>query len=182
MDFIQTLDPSKLILGLTALSFIISPFAAPPYNLPILLFGILAQQQENSDGQALHIFTGLLGVSVFFDIIWMVQNGQNSFIRVITVLLLLLKVPTFITFGLSLRQRGSRFTGLGGIRSSDLGGATVWDSMPGGFGSSGNGGYQNVDEERPAAQYLKPTPPPASTPVAQPAAQAPAAPGAYQTV
>jgi len=181
MDYVQALDPSKLTLALTALSFIISPFASPPYNLPILLFGTLAQQQENTDGQALQTFTGLLGVSGVFDIIWMAQHEQNWFIRTLTILLLILKVPTFIAFTLALRQRGSNFggfSGLGGIRGSDVGGATVWDSMPGGFGSSRNNGYQNVDDE-PPAQYSRPTAPP-SVPVAQPAA--PAAPGAYQTV
>ncbi|KAJ7932392.1 hypothetical protein B0H13DRAFT_1955233 [Mycena leptocephala] len=178
MDFVQNLDPSKLTLGLTALSFVISPFAAPVYNLPILLFGHLAQTQEQ-DGQALQIFTGLLGGSAIFDVIWMASNEQNGFIRFLTILLLILKMPTFVAFGLALRQRGGQLGGLG-IRSNDLSGATVWDSMPGGFGSGGNNGYQNLDEERPA-QYSRPAPPP-SMPVAQPAAQAPAAPGGYQTV
>ncbi|KAJ7181667.1 hypothetical protein C8R43DRAFT_1229473 [Mycena crocata] len=180
MEFVQGLDPSKLTLASTALSFIISPFAAPPYNLPILLFGTLAQQQEGSDGQALQIFTGLLGGSAIFDVIWMMNNEQNGFIKFLTFVLLLLKIPTFVAFALAVRQRGGQFSGLG-IRGGDLGGATVWDSMPGGFGSGGNNGYQNVDEERPAP-YSRPAPPP-TMPVAQPAAaQAPAAPGAYQTV
>ncbi|KAJ7169888.1 hypothetical protein C8R46DRAFT_216637 [Mycena filopes] len=157
MDYVQGLDPSKLTLGLTS--------------------------QENSDGQALQTFTGLLGASVIFDIVWMLNNEQSGFIKFLSLLLLLLKVPTFVAFGLALRQRGGQFSGLG-IRGNDLGGATVWDSMPGGFGAGGNSGYQNVDEERPA-QYSRPAPPP-TMPVAQPAAaQAPAAaaPGAgYQTV
>ncbi|KAJ6610903.1 hypothetical protein B0H10DRAFT_2058519 [Mycena sp. CBHHK59/15] len=179
MDYVQGLDPAKLTLALTALSFIISPFAAPPYNLPILLFGTLAQQQESSDGlQSLQTFTGLLGASAVFDVIWMMRNEQSGFIKFLTFLLLILKLPTFVAFGLALRQRGGQL-GLG-IRGGDLGGATVWDSMPGGFGSGGNNGYQNVDDERPA-QYSRPAPPP-SVPVAQPAAQPTAAPGAYQTV
>ncbi|KAJ7492611.1 hypothetical protein FB451DRAFT_540044 [Mycena latifolia] len=184
MDYVQGLDPSKLTLALTALSFLISPFAAPVYNLPIFLFGTLAQQQEGSDPQALQTFTGLLGASVVFDIIWMIKNEQNGFIRLLTIILLILKIPTFVTFVLALRQRGAQFGGLG-IRGGDLGGATVWDSMPGGFGSVGNGGYQNVDEERPAqrpAQHSRPMPPP-SMPVPQPTAQAPAVSSAgYQTV
>ncbi|KAJ7071023.1 hypothetical protein C8F01DRAFT_1244688 [Mycena amicta] len=175
MDFARHLDTSKLVLGLTALSFIISPFSAPPYNLPIMLFGTLAQQQENSDGQALQTFTGLLGASTILDIIWMSQNSQSVFIRLLTILLLLLKVPTFLAFGLALRQQGGQFAGLN-IRGGDLGGATVWDSMPGSFGTAGNG-YQNLDEERTARAVP-------SMPVAQPAPQqTPAAPAApYQTV
>ncbi|KAJ7038191.1 hypothetical protein C8F04DRAFT_1256214 [Mycena alexandri] len=179
MDYVQGLDPSKLTLGLTALSFILSPFAAPVYNLPILLFGTLVQSQENSDGQALQTFTGLLGVSVIFDIVWMLNNEQSGFIKFLSLLLLLLKEDTHLC---RVRPRGGQFGGLG-IRGNDLGGATVWDSMPGGFGAGGNNGYQNVDEERPA-QYSRPAPPP-TMPVAQPAAaQAPgaAAPGAYQNV
>ncbi|KAJ7706170.1 hypothetical protein B0H17DRAFT_1035999 [Mycena rosella] len=186
MDYVQGLDPSKLTLALTALSFVLSPFAAPPYNLPILLFGTLAQQQEASDPQALQTvsFTGLLGASAIFDIIWMTRNDQNGFIRFLNIVLLIMKIPTFVAFGLALRQRGAQFSGLG-IRGSDLGGATVWDSMPGGFGSGGNNGYQNVDEDRPA-QYSNsrhPTSPP-SMPVPQPPAPVAAAPPAtgYQTV
>ncbi|KAF7347827.1 hypothetical protein MVEN_01540200 [Mycena venus] len=181
MDFVQNLDPSKLTLGLAVLSFIISPFAAPPYNLPITLFGVVAAQlQESSDGQALQLFTGLLGGSAIFDIIWMTQNEQNGFVKFLTFVLLIGKIPTFIAFTLALRQRGGHLAGLN-IRSGDLSGATVWDSMPGGFGGGGNSGYQNLDEERPP-QFSRPAAPP-SMPVAQPAPQAPAAaPGAYQTV
>jgi len=181
MDFVQNLDPSKLTLGLALLSFIISPFAAPPYNLPITLFGVVAAQLQETDGQALQLFTGLLSLSAVFDIVWMTQNEQNGFIKFLTFVLLIGKIPTFIAFALALRQRGGQLGGLG-IRGGDLSGATVWDSMPGGFGGGGNsGGYQNLDEDRPA-QFSRPAAPP-SMPVAQPAAaQAPAAPGAYQTV
>ncbi|KAJ7630948.1 hypothetical protein FB45DRAFT_1028118 [Roridomyces roridus] len=181
MDYVQALDPSKLTLGLTVLSFITAPFASPSYNLPILLFGILAQQQENADGTALQTFSAMLGGSAIFDIIWLSTHEQNWFTRLLTILLLILKVPTFIAFALALRQqRGSLggFSGLSGIRGGDLGGATVWESMPGGFGSARNNGYQNVDED-PAPFVRTPTAPPPA-PTAQPAAAA--APGAYQTV
>ncbi|KAF7306932.1 hypothetical protein MIND_00485800 [Mycena indigotica] len=180
MDYVQNLDPSKLLLGLTALSFVTSPFQAPPYNLPIMLFGSLAQQQDanmNSDNQASQTFAGLLGGSIVFDIIWMTSNSQNVFIRLLTVLQLLLKVPTFFAFGLALRQRGGQFSGLN-IRGGDLGGATVWDSMPGSFGAVGNG-YQNLDEERPPrAAPSMPTAHPAPPPSQPPAATT----APYQTV
>jgi hypothetical protein len=66
MDFIQGLDPSRLVLAETVyiflpdiiawgscsiaqvLSFLISPFTSPPYNLAIFLFGVYAQ--ENTEG------------------------------------------------------------------------------------------------------------------------------------
>ncbi|KAJ7254104.1 hypothetical protein B0H12DRAFT_571692 [Mycena haematopus] len=126
MDFVQNLDPSKLTLGLTALSFIISPFSSPAYNLPIMLFGVVAAQlQESADGQALQLFTGLLGGSAIFDIIWMTQNEQSGFIRLLTIVLQIGKIPTFIAFALALRQRGGgQFAGLG-IRGGDLSGATA---------------------------------------------------------
>ncbi|KAJ6519826.1 hypothetical protein C8R45DRAFT_952847 [Mycena sanguinolenta] len=179
MDFLQNLDPSKLTLGLTVLSFIISPFSSAPYNLPIMLFGVATQTQESSEGLALQLFTGLLGGSAIFDIIWMTQNEQNGFVRLLAILLLIGKIPTFISFSLAIRQTGGHFAGLG-IRGGDLSGATVWDSMPGSFGGRGNNGYQNLDEERPA-QFSRPVPPPSAS-AAQPAPQAPAAPGSYQTV
>lgn len=92
------------------LSFSISPFTSPAYNLPIFLFGMYAQ--DNTEGiQSLqtvskpcdltfHVrivdcavqFTGLVGVSAIFDIIYMARNEQNWFIRAITILILILKV------------------------------------------------------------------------------------------
>ncbi|KAL0951177.1 hypothetical protein HGRIS_007908 [Hohenbuehelia grisea] len=163
-DFLQGLDPAKLVLAETALSFVLSPFASPPYNLPIFLFGIYAQENQESI-QSLQTFTGLLGVSKIFDIIWMVRNEQSGFIKFFTVVLLLLKIPTFFAFGLALRQRGAQFGGLG-IRGGDLAGATLWSgSMPGGFGA--RDGYQNVDEER-AEPIIKP-----SMPVPAPTGHAP---------
>ncbi|KAF7320334.1 hypothetical protein MKEN_00818200 [Mycena kentingensis (nom. inval.)] len=175
MDAVQNLDPHKLILGLTALSFVLSPFSSPPYNLPISLFGVIVQSLENTDGQALQIFCALLGGSVVFDLVWVFSAQQSWFIRLLTILLLLLKIPTFFTFGAALRQRGGQFTGLN-IRGGDLGGATVWDSMPGGFGGGGHSGYQNLDDPVPSMPVAQPAPqqpqPPAPAAAAQP----------YQTV
>jgi len=171
-DFIQGLDPSKLVLVETVLSFIISPFDAPPYNLAIFLFGSYAQENPEST-QSLQTFTGLLSVSAIFDIVWMARNHQSIFVRLITILILILKLPAVLAFGNSLRQRGSQFSGLG-IRGGDLNGATVW-SMPGGFTSAGREGYQAVDEES-TPQY-RPKPPqsgppklPSSPPQAAPSA------------
>lgn len=175
MDFAQNLDATKLLLTETALSFVMSPFSSPPYNLAIFLFGAYAQENvENA--QSLQTFTGLLGVSAIFDIVWMARNHQNVFGRLLTILLLILKIPTFLAVGNSLRQRGSHFGGIG-IRGNDLAGPTIW-SMPGGFTSENRSAYQPLDEDRPNAPG--PIRPPAP-PMPQPAASAPA-PGAYQTV
>ncbi|KAE9408064.1 hypothetical protein BT96DRAFT_873655 [Gymnopus androsaceus JB14] len=172
MDFVQGLDPSKLVLFGAAFSFFLSGFSAPPYNLPIFLFGIYAQ--ENAEAfVSLQAFTALLGASVFYDVIWMIRNEQNGFIKLLTVLLLLVKLPTILAFGLAARQRGAQF-GLG-IRGSDINGPTVW-AMPGGF-TSGRDGYQNVDDEPPVHQPRATAPPPPAHP-----APTQAAPGAYQTV
>jgi hypothetical protein len=59
-EFLQALDPSKLVLVGTVraihpsilhfltsyqgVAFLMSPFTAPPYNLPIFLFGTIAQE------------------------------------------------------------------------------------------------------------------------------------------
>ncbi|KAG6890398.1 hypothetical protein C0995_008752 [Termitomyces sp. Mi166 len=48
MDFVQGLDPSKLVLAETVLSFAVSPFIAPPYNLAIFLFGTYAQENTEA--------------------------------------------------------------------------------------------------------------------------------------
>ncbi|KAF9015169.1 hypothetical protein BDQ17DRAFT_1340602 [Cyathus striatus] len=144
MDFVQSLDPTKLVLAGTILSFLLSPFLSPSYNLPIFLFGTYARESTESI-QSLQTFTGLLGLSAMFDIIWMTRNDQNGFLLLLTILLLLLKVPTFFAFAAALRQRGSQLGGLG-LGGADLAGATVW-SMPGGFTSSGREGYQTVDDE-----------------------------------
>ncbi|TRM66325.1 hypothetical protein BD626DRAFT_566939 [Schizophyllum amplum] len=95
MDFVQGLDPSKLVLAETALSFLLSPFAAPPYNLVIFLFGTYAQENAEAS-QSLQTFTGMLGVSAIFDIIWM--------------------GPTFAAFGVAMRQRGAGLN----LRGNDL--------------------------------------------------------------
>ncbi|KIJ68444.1 hypothetical protein HYDPIDRAFT_106639 [Hydnomerulius pinastri MD-312] len=179
-DFIQGLDPGKLVLGGTALSFVTSPFWAPGYNLPIFLFGTFVH--ESSDAvQSLRVFTGLLTASILFDIIWMFNNEQSGFIRMLTILLWLLKIPTAAAFLAALRQRGSQFMGLG----ADISGPTVW-SMPGGFTSSGREGYQTVDEE-PRAPPRGPPPPPKVnanivSPVPQAAPGVGVQPGAYQNV
>ncbi|KAN0133249.1 hypothetical protein V8E53_008973 [Lactarius tabidus] len=166
-DFVQALDASKLILIEAALSFSISPFSVPAYNLPIFLFGLYAQGSPETSAISLQAFSGFLGVSVLFDIIWFTQNSQGIFVKLITILILLLKVPTFFAFAATLNSRGVSGINLGG---SDFGGTTVW-SMPGGFSSGGREGYQSVEPEvqRPVANH----PPPANPPPA---------PGAYQSV
>jgi len=179
-EFIQNLDPSKLVVVETVLTFI-SSVASPPYNFPLFLFGVYAQ--ENADAsQSLRLFTAMLGGSVILDIVWLSSHDQNWFFRLVSVLVLLLKAPTFFAF--AMRQRGDQFSGLGslGIRGGDLNGPTVW-AMPGGFSSSRDG-YTEVGEENAAAP--RPPPPPVSQssqapqPAVQPSTTGTA--GGYQTV
>ncbi|KAH9049338.1 hypothetical protein EDB84DRAFT_1556196 [Lactarius hengduanensis] len=153
-DFVQGLDASKLILAEAALSFVVSPFSSPAYNLPIFLFGLY--------------FSGFLGASAIFDIIWFTQNSQNTLVKLISILILLLKGPTFFAFAGTLNSRG--VSGIN-LRGGEFGGTTVW-SMPGGFTSGGREGYQTVESEiqRPVAGNHPPT------------ANPPPAPGAYQSV
>lgn len=168
-DFVQGLDAGKLVLAGTVLSFAISPFSAPPYNLPIFLFGTFAQE-SNDAVQSLRVFTGCLAVSILYDLIWMFTNGQSVLSKLLTILLFLLKFPTTAVFLFTLRQRGTRFT-LG----TDVGGATVW-SMPGGFTSMGRDGYQTVDDEPRSPPRVASAARPNPAAVSQPTLQ----PGAYQ--
>ncbi|KAF8629707.1 hypothetical protein AX15_003323 [Amanita polypyramis BW_CC] len=168
MDFIRRLDPSKLLLAETTLSFGLSLFSSsPPYNFPLFLFG--THLQDNPDAvQSLQMFTGFLGVSVLFDVIWSIKQEQSGILRFITILLMLLKLPTFLVFVCNVRERQGHAVGFGRFDSV---GATVW-SMPGGFTSSERDGYQPVDEERPrSTNNIRPT---SSTPTVHPS------PGAYQ--
>jgi len=171
-DFLQGLDPGKLVLAETVLAFISSPFASPPYNFPLFLFGSYIHESSEAS-QSFRTFTGILGLSIISDIIWMARNDQSGFIRFITILVLLLKLPTTAAFLFALRQRGVQFSSLG----NNIGGATVW-SMPGGFTSSGRDGYQAVDEEpQPQPQPKTNAPPPTAAPAAAVGQS-----GAYQSV
>jgi len=173
-DFIQTLDPSKLVFFGTILSAAIAPFSSPAYNLPIFLFGTLVQELPDAP-QSLRSFVALLGGSVVLDIIWLAKNSQGVLTRIITIIILISKLPTWLAFANGLRQAGGSFGGLN-IGGRDLGGATVW-SMPGGFTSSA-GGYQTVDEPAPPQSVSRPpAPAPAPAPT-QPKSQS----GTYQSV
>ncbi|CAA7265793.1 unnamed protein product [Cyclocybe aegerita] len=171
MDFIQTLDPSKLVLAGTGLSFLISLGVSPSYNFPLFLFGCYAQETTEA-AQSLQTFTDLLGASVLFDTVWMIKNHQHGFFKFLNICLLLLKLPTFLAFANAVRQRGGQL----GLGSNNLSGPTLW-SMPGGFTSNAREGYQTVDDDtfvrnaRPAPASQRPAPPTEQT-----------APGAYQTV
>jgi len=173
-DFVQGLDPSKLVFFGTVLSAVIAPFSSPSYNLPIFLFGTLVQEVPDAP-QSLRSFIALLGASVVFDIIWLARNQQGVLTRILTIVLLISKVPIWLAFANGLRQAGGSFGGLN-IGSRDLGGATVW-SMPGGFTSTASG-YQPVDEPaQPQNVSRPPVPAPAPAPT-----QSQAQSGTYQSV
>ncbi|KAF9526454.1 hypothetical protein CPB83DRAFT_857842 [Crepidotus variabilis] len=184
MDFVQTLDPSKLVLVGAGLAFVLASGVSPSYNLPILLFGCYVHE-NNEAVQSFQLFTALLGVSAFFDIIWMMNNEQHGLFKVLTFLLLLLKVPMFFSFAMALRQRGGHL-GLN-LGAANLSGPTVW-SMPGGFTSNGREGYQNLDDDNstPFVRASRPPAPPTAPPHRGPPQPSkmpePTAPGGYQDV
>ncbi|KAH7883593.1 hypothetical protein F5I97DRAFT_1544711 [Phlebopus sp. FC_14] len=175
-DFVQGLDSGKLVLVGTVLSFAISPFSSPGYNLPIFLFGTFVQESSDTV-QSLRVFVGLLLASVFYDIIWIFNNEQNGLTKLLFVLLWLLKLPTVAAFLTALRQRGSQFMSLG----ADISGPTVW-SMPGGFTSSGREGYHTVEDESRPPHHAPPAPPhpPNANVNAPPRQPTNLHPGAYQ--
>ncbi|CAE6520642.1 unnamed protein product [Rhizoctonia solani] len=156
---LQQLDPNSLVLALTALSFVTSPFRspAPIYNLPINLFGIYALDKTESN-EPLRLLTAMEGVSIFFDIIYMWRHDQNGFIKLLTIVLTLGKIPTFLVLLQTLKARGDQYAhsiGGAGFQSQ-----TVW-SMPGGFRQSG---YDPVGDDLESAA----PPPPPNTQSANP--------------
>ncbi|KAG9311261.1 hypothetical protein JVU11DRAFT_8346 [Chiua virens] len=128
-DFMQGLDPGKLILSGATLAFLISPFSAPSYNLPIFLFGALVH--ESSDAfQSLKLFAGLLSASSPFRHHLGVQQRAkhprqtplHPLVAAQSTLFAsdaeserspLVQIPTTLTVVTSLRQRGSQFMGIG---------------------------------------------------------------------
>ncbi|CAE7179507.1 unnamed protein product [Rhizoctonia solani] len=178
---LQQLDPNSLVLALTALSFVTSPFRSPKYNLPINLFGIYALDKTESN-EPLRLFTLMEGVSIFFDIIYMWRHEQNGLIKFLTIGLTLGKIPTFLILLQTLKARGDQYAhsipGGGGFQSQ-----TVW-SMPGGFRQSG---YDPVGDDLEGA--AAPPPPPNThsanpshhhQPIPQGQAPQPGVPGGYQ--
>lgn len=178
---LQQLDPNSLVFALTTLSFVISPFRSPRYNLPVNLFGLYALDKTESN-EPLRLYTGMTGVSIVFDIIYMWRHEQNGFIKILTIILTIAKLPTFLIMLQTLKARGDQYAssigaGVGGFQSQ-----TVW-SMPGGYRQSG---YETVGDDLESAA---PQPPraPATNPShhhqplqQQPQAPQPAVPGGYQ--
>ena len=134
--------------------FTSSTFASGPVSFRNLCPGECTRNSSLAVGQTtagrhylllttvLYQFTGMVGLSSVFDIIWMARHGQNGFIRFVTILILILKVystichflrhstteclplsqfPTFLALGISLRARGAQFSGLGGDIASATG-------------------------------------------------------------
>jgi len=177
-EFIQNLDPRNLVVLETALSFLISTSSAPVYNFPLFLFGVYAQDSGEGN-QSLNLFTVLLGGSMLLDIIWLASHEQHWFSRLLTIIILVVKAPTFLCFMSALRQRGEHLPGFG---SGDLNGATVW-TMPGGL-SSGRNGYEHVgDRDVEALATPRAAPVVQVTAAAQPAPSSVTnPPGSYQAM
>ncbi|KZS92963.1 hypothetical protein SISNIDRAFT_454911 [Sistotremastrum niveocremeum HHB9708] len=163
MDFVNGLDAYSLITTQCGLSFVTSAFVAPAYNFPIFLFGIYAFEREATE--SLRIFSGLTAFSVILDIVWLSKTEeQNWFIKTLTIIILLLKVPTVLASLNALRQKGDELGNLG-IRRGEFGNGTVW-SMPGGL-SQGHGTYQSFGDEADV-EAARPQPPARAAPAAAP--------------
>ncbi|KAF8604969.1 hypothetical protein BDV93DRAFT_521861 [Ceratobasidium sp. AG-I] len=181
---LQQLDPNSLVFALTTLSFITSPFKAPHYNLPVNLFGLYALDKTESN-EPLRLYTGMTGVSIIFDIVYMWRHEQNGFIKFLTIILTVAKVPTFLIMLQTLKARGDQYAssigaGVGGFQSQ-----TVW-SMPGGYRQSG---YETVgDDLEGGVPPQQPSHAPVTNPShhhqplqqQQPQAPQPGVPGGYQ--
>ncbi|KIL70821.1 hypothetical protein M378DRAFT_491801 [Amanita muscaria Koide BX008] len=105
MDFIQRLDPSKLVLTETVLSFALSLFTAPPYNLPIFLFGLYLQESTEAI-RSQQAFTYFLGASVLFDVVWMARHEQSVIVKLFTIILMVLKASSPASVPVHMLERG----------------------------------------------------------------------------
>ncbi|KAG8930254.1 hypothetical protein FRC03_008768 [Tulasnella sp. 419] len=162
----QNLDSASLILVQTSFAFIVSPFTAPVYNLPLFLFGFYAVDKTDSN-DPLRLFSGLLGLSVLFDVIWLMRQDHHALIGFLIVVNMLIKIPTFLSLLAALRHRGDSLGSFGRGEGGSLGGNTVW-SMPGAF-SANKPGYQNIEDDleegaQPATSTRPTAPPPGPSP------------------
>ncbi|KZT52403.1 hypothetical protein CALCODRAFT_415213, partial [Calocera cornea HHB12733] len=103
------------------LSFLTAAWHSPPYNLALFLFGLYAVDQTNVN-EPLRLFAGMLALSLVWDLVWMIRHSQGILIRLISILILILKVPTLSTTVASLRQRGDYLASR--LGTGDLGGST----------------------------------------------------------
>ncbi|KAG8881262.1 hypothetical protein FRB98_004448 [Tulasnella sp. 332] len=160
-----SLDAPSLILIQTSIAFIVTPFTAPVYNFPLFLFGQYASEKTDTN-EPLRLFSGMLGLSILFDFIWLLREDWNKLIGLLIIINMMVKGPTFFAVLTALRFRGDRFGGLGdsggGGSLSSGAGNTVW-SMPGAF-SGGKPGYQNIDDDLEEAAPAPSTAPPRQPP------------------
>ncbi|KAH9982890.1 hypothetical protein BGW80DRAFT_1153757, partial [Lactifluus volemus] len=148
------------------LSFAISPFNSPTYNLPIFLFGLYVQESQDATHRSLQTFSGLLGASALFDIIWLIRNDQGTLTMLLSIFILILKAPTLLAFvGPSIPEASQE--SISEVQNLEAQ-QKVW-SMPGGFTSGGRDGYQVVESETPRQALNHP-----------PAGNPPSTPGTYQ--
>jgi len=160
-EFINALDPASLTLLQAGVALVLSPFSFPSYNLPVFLYGLYTLEKADSF-EPLRIFTGFVGTSFFLDIFWFFTetgSNQSGFLRFLTILNLLLKIPTFFALLVSLRRRGDPF-GDGLHRRGPVESSTVW-SMPGTYQAAGGdlGESTNINVA-PAAGTTSVAPPP----------------------
>ncbi|KAG8864423.1 hypothetical protein FRC20_010222 [Serendipita sp. 405] len=185
MEFVQALDPNSLVLLQSGIAFICSPFVSPSYNLPISLFGIYALNYTETY-EPLRALSGFIGVSILFDIIWLFNNSPAVLIKILLIINWFLKVPTFLSLVLSLKQRGDQFgSTLPGPREFGGQAQTVWTMpTPSGLGAytaaGGDGGPENGHSKplptAPSPAPAAPTMPHSPTPQhhqSQPAVAAP---------
>ncbi|CED85499.1 hypothetical protein [Phaffia rhodozyma] len=147
-----TFDTRKLLSTQASLALFLSPFKTPRYNLELFLFGIIANELQTTN-QPLRLFAGFLGLSLFpVDLIWLIRYGhrQSFLIWTLTLVHMLLKIPTFYSTVVTLRERGDEtyaqapgidvpFLASRGINLNTGSTQTVWQAsdmeaaIPGGY-------------------------------------------------
>ncbi|GAA5920773.1 hypothetical protein JCM1841_004182 [Sporobolomyces salmonicolor] len=131
MSDLQSLDVSRLLLGHAVLSGIAALWNAPPWNVPIALYGLVTVQLDGANSaEAIRTetqFVLVLGGSFLLDLLWLVGPGEWG---VLIFLNLLLKPVTLLAALGQLRQRGESTFGVNGGFSLPAG---ISDRIPGGF-------------------------------------------------
>ncbi|GAA5859710.1 hypothetical protein JCM1840_006420 [Sporobolomyces johnsonii] len=125
---LQSLDVSRLLLGHTILSGVAALWNAPPWNIPIALYGLVTVQLDGANSaEAIRTFVLVFGASFLLDLLWLIGPGEWG---VLIFLNLLLKPITILAALGQLRQRGESTFGVNGGFSLPAG---ISDRIPGSF-------------------------------------------------
>ncbi|BGP12732.1 hypothetical protein JCM10213_008870 [Rhodosporidiobolus nylandii] len=129
-------DLSRLFFGQAALSSLAAFSSAPPWNIPVALYGLATVHSAldgPNGGDAGQTLVAVLGGSMFLDVLWFFSKSMSGLARLLFFLNWLLKPITIMALLSHLRSRGVEpsFPGAGGAGFGLPEGLA--DRLPGGF-------------------------------------------------